>query len=237
MGNAVRAACENLIQELVEAASEVKGGDPSGWQVMGGELRSGGNGYSFAEIVSALPGGAQLTATGQYTRTRSGDTSFGGHDHWAPSAAAAEVEVDCETGEVRVLRYAIAADAGRALHRNSAKGQIEGGAVMGFGLALFEEVAYDEGQLLNADAFQYRLPLMRDIPNILSSSMVENGDGPGPFGAKGLAQVGIPGPAPAIGNAIYDAIGVRLRSTPFTPEKVLRALRGGDRRVEPTAAG
>jgi CO/xanthine dehydrogenase Mo-binding subunit len=134
------------------------------------------------------------------------------------------VEVDRETGEVRVLQYAAVADAGRVLHHYSAKGQVDGGAVMGFGTALFEEMRYEDGQLLNGDPFQYRLPLLRDIPERFHTLMIENGDGPGPFGAKGIAQVGIPNPAPAIGNAIYDAIGVRIRSTPFTPEKILRAL-------------
>jgi CO/xanthine dehydrogenase Mo-binding subunit len=95
---------------------------------------------------------------------------------------------------------------------------------MGLGISLLEEVVYQEGQLQNADPFQYRLPLFSDIPKSLSALLVENEDGPGPFGSKGMAQTSIPCMAPAIGNAIYDAIGVRICSTPFTPEKVLRAL-------------
>lgn len=95
---------------------------------------------------------------------------------------------------------------------------------MGLGISLFEELLYQDGQLQNADAFQYRLPLLGDIPERFHSSLVENGDGPGPFGAKGIAQTSITCAAPAIGNAIFDAIGVNVRSTPFTPEKILRAL-------------
>ncbi len=135
-----------------------------------------------------------------------------------------EVEVDLETGEIRVLEYAAVADAGKALHYPSVKGQVEGGAIMGFGMALFEELRYEDGQLQNADPFQYRLPLLPDIPESFRVAILENGDGPGPFGAKGIAQTSIACTSPAIGNAICDAIGERIRSIPYTPEKILRAL-------------
>ncbi len=95
---------------------------------------------------------------------------------------------------------------------------------MGFGAALSEEVTYGEGQLLDADAFQYRLPHLADIPDGLSVTFMENGDGPGPFGSKGIAQTSIPCAPPAIANAIFDAVGARLTSTPFTPHKVLEAM-------------
>ena len=78
--------------------------------------------------------------------------------------------------------------------------------------------------MLNGDAFQYRLPLMGDIPQQFQSVMLENGDGPGPFGSKGIAQTSIPCVAPALSNAIYDAVGVRLNRIPFTPEAILRGL-------------
>ena len=95
---------------------------------------------------------------------------------------------------------------------------------MGIGHALCEEVIYQDGQILNADPFQYRLPVMSEIPESFHSSMLENRDGPGPFGSKGMSQTSIVTVAPAIGNAIYDAVGVRIRSLPITPEKVLKAL-------------
>jgi len=132
--------------------------------------------------------------------------------------------VDVETGAVELVDVSVVADAGHALHYDSARAQAEGGAVMGIGLALNEELLYDDNQILNADPFQYRLPVMRDIPPAFSVSIVENEDGPGPFGAKGMAQTSIPCLSPAINNAILDAIGVQLDSTPLTGEKVLRAL-------------
>jgi CO/xanthine dehydrogenase Mo-binding subunit len=134
------------------------------------------------------------------------------------------VEVDRQTGEFRVLQYAIVLDAGKLLHPPSARAQMEGGAVMGFGHALFEEIVYQDSQLQNADPFQYRLPLMWDIPQSFHALTVENGDGPGPFGSKGMSQTSIVTVAPAIGNAISDALGVRVRALPITPEKILRAL-------------
>lgn len=228
MGNAVQAACENLKKELVKAAVRAKGGGLDEWRVAEGRLWRDRKSYLFAEIVQSLPGSGgdrvSIKALGSYGRAASQDKAIGGLEYWAPGAAAAEVEVDTETGEIRVLRYSLVGDAGKALHYLSAKRQIEGGAIMGFGISLFEELSYEDGQLQNADAFQYRLPLMADLPESFHSSLVENGDGPGPFGSKGIAQTSIGCVAPAIGNAIRDAIGVHIRSTPFTPEKILRAL-------------
>jgi CO/xanthine dehydrogenase Mo-binding subunit len=225
MGKAVENACEKLKQELVALASQNKGGSPEEWQVADGRLWRAESAFSYGEIVGTLGGGSTLKTIGFHNvaRTERG-SAFGGMDHWAPSAAAAEVEVDRETGELRVLQFAVVADAGKALHYASAKAQVDGGAVMGFGHALFEEVVYQDGQLLNADPFQYRLPVMRDIPESFHSSMLENQDGPGPFGSKGMSQTSIVCVAPAIGNAIYDAIGGRIRDLPITPEKILRAM-------------
>lgn len=229
MGNAVLATCENLKQELKAAAVQVRGGNPGDWQVVEGNLCLGEWSFSFGDIVRAFPAtgssaGAVIKAMGSYGRAASADKAIGGLEYWAPGAAAVEVEVDRETGEIRVLQYSLVADAGKALHHISAARNIEGGAIMGLGISLFEELLYQDGQLQNADAFQYRLPLLGDIPERFHSSLVENGDGPGPFGAKGIAQTSITCAAPAIGNAIFDAIGVNVRSTPFTPEKILRAL-------------
>ncbi len=226
MGNAVQAACENLIQELIRAAVGAKGGKPEDWRVMDGKLWRGEQPFSFADILRAYQsiGHVSIKGIGSYGYAPSPDKVIGGLEYWAPGAAAAEVEVNVETGEIRVLQYSLVADAGKALHYLSAQSQVEGGAVMGFGIALFEELLYRDGQLQNADAFQYRLPLMRDIPESFHSFILENGDGPGPFGSKGIAQTSIPCAAPAIANAVYDATGARLQSTPFTPEKILRAL-------------
>ena len=225
MGKAVENACENLKQELIRLASQAKGGKPEEWQVQEGRLLRAERSFTFSEIVRTLGGTAVLKSIGSHSPPPTvRESAFSGMDHWAPSAAAAEVEVDCETGELHVLRFAVIADAGKAIHYPSAKAQVEGGAVMGFGHALFEEVVYQDGQMMNGHTSQYRLPVMGDIPADLYASMVENEDGPGPFGSKGMSQTSIVTVAPAIGNAIYDAIGVRVRSLPITPEKILRGM-------------
>lgn len=225
MGKAVESACENLKLELIRLASQSKGGEPKEWQVLQGRLLRAERSFSFSEIVRTLGGGAVLKAIGSHSPPPTvRESAFSGMDHWAPSAGAAEVEIDCETGELRVLKFAVIADAGRALHYPSAKAQVEGGAVMGFGHALFEEVVYQEGQMLNGHPAEYRLPVMADIPEWFYAAMLENEDGPGPFGSKGMSQTSIVTVAPAIGNAIYDAVGARVKSLPITPEKILRAM-------------
>jgi len=225
MGNAVQNACENLKREIFALASQVKGGKPEEWQLIQGRLCWAETSFSIGEIVRVLGGNAVLKCVGYHTTSPTQkESAFSGMDHWAPSAAAIELEVNSETGEIRILRYAVIADAGKALHYPSAKAQVDGGAVMGFGHALFEETIYQEGQLQNGDPFQYRLPVMKDIPEAFYSSMLEKGDGPGPFGSKGMSQTSIVTVAPAIGNAICDAIGVRVRSLPISPEKILRAM-------------
>jgi len=225
MGRAVEGACENLKRELVALAVQTKGGRSEEWLVRDGRLWRAENSFLFGEIVQTLGGGSVVKSIGFHSARPAGKNSaFSGMDHWAPSAGAAEVEIDCETGEIRVLQFSVIADAGKAIHYPSAKGQVEGGAVMGLGHALFEEVVYQDGQLLNGHPSQYRLPVMADMPEAFYASMLENEDGPGPFGSKGMSQTSIVTVAPAIGNAIVDAIGVRVRSLPITPEKILRAL-------------
>jgi len=132
--------------------------------------------------------------------------------------------VDTETGELRLLQYATACDVGKALDRLACKGQLEGAALFGLGNTLYEELVYEDQQLTNGDPFQYRLPLLRDLPERFIALMIENGDGPGPQGAKGVGNTPVSPVAPAIGNAIYEALGVRIKDLPITPEKILRAL-------------
>jgi CO/xanthine dehydrogenase Mo-binding subunit len=145
---------------------------------------------------------------------------------WAPgfSAQAAEVEVDPETGEVTVLGFAIAQDAGFAINPLSVEGQMQGGASQGLGIALSEEMLYDEqGRLLNGDLLDYRLPTTRDLPPI-EAIIVEVPSEEGPFGARIVGEPSIVAGAAAVGNAVAEAIGTRVYEAPITPERVLRAL-------------
>ena len=225
MGNAVHNACNDLKRDLLGVAAQAKGGKAEEWQLIQGRLCWGETSFAIADIIRLIGGGVVLKAVGYHSvPPMVKDSAFAGMDHWAPSGAAVDLEVNRDTGELRILGYAVIADAGKAIHYPSAKSQVDGGAVMGFGHALFEETIYQEGQFQNGDPFQYRLPVMEDIPQNFYSSMLEKGDGPGPFGSKGMAQTSIVTVGPAIGNAIYDALGVRIRSLPITPEKILRAM-------------
>ncbi len=143
-------------------------------------------------------------------------SSFAGMDHWAPSAAIAEVEVDPDTGEFEVLKFAVAVDAGEMLHYKSAIAQLLGGAVMGFGHALFEEVVYADGQILNGDPFQYRLPVAKDLPSFHAN--VGHGGRGRTRPVRYLKDVSNDDRygCPAIGNAIYDASGTGPVFTDFT---------------------
>jgi CO/xanthine dehydrogenase Mo-binding subunit len=140
------------------------------------------------------------------------------------SVQAAEVEVDTETGRVRVLRYVTAQDVGFAVNPLSVEGQMEGGTVQGIGMGLYEEMVYDDrGRLLNPSLLDYRLPTAADVPNI-ESLIVEVPSEDGPYGAKGVGEPPVVPTSAAIANAVHDAIGVRITEIPITPERILRAL-------------
>ncbi|MBI3097256.1 MAG: molybdopterin-dependent oxidoreductase [Planctomycetes bacterium] len=139
-------------------------------------------------------------------------------------AHAAEVEVDVETGQVRVLRVVAAHDVGRAINPMYVEGQIEGGVMQGIGYALLEEVILREGGMSNPNFLDYRMPGPQDMPSI-ETVIVETNDPSGPFGAKGIGEPPLVPVAAAIANAVANATGVRLRELPMTPERVWRALR------------
>jgi len=137
----------------------------------------------------------------------------------------ARVAVDTNTGVVKVLHYVAAVDCGVAINPRLAEGQVEGSIVNGIGYALTEEMQFSSrGRVRNPTFFDYKIPGALDIPRI-DVVLVDSYEPTGPMGAKSVGEIGINGPIPTIANAIYDAVGVRLRQTPFTPERVLEALR------------
>lgn len=146
-----------------------------------------------------------------------------------PSPAAAEfveVEVDTDTGEVKVLRVVYAHDIGKLFHPNSAEGQVEGGFQQGMGYALMENLLFDDdtGACLSGDFLDYKIPTAMEMPAKIESIFIESNEPTGPFGAKSLAELCLIVPAAAIANAVYNAIGVRITELPITPEKILKAL-------------
>ncbi|WP_312001515.1 molybdopterin cofactor-binding domain-containing protein [Bradyrhizobium altum] len=151
---------------------------------------------------------------------------------WETSAGLAEIVVDEDTGEIHAPRYASAADVGRVIDRVAAEGQDEGAAAMGFGHALYEQLEFEDGQPLNATPIDYMIPRISDVPPVFDTILIENGDGPGPGGAKGMGEGAILPVAPAIANALFSAYGVRITDLPMTPEKVWRALQRGSEFME-----
>jgi putative selenate reductase molybdopterin-binding subunit len=140
-------------------------------------------------------------------------------------ATFAEVEVDTQTGKVRVLHMATAVDPGVAINPAQAEGQVEGAVAQGLGYALTEELVLDDaGRPVNPNFLDYKIFSAKDMPR-LTTILVETDEPLGPYGAKSISEVPINGPAPAIANAIFHAIGVRFYKLPIRPEDVLRALR------------
>jgi CO/xanthine dehydrogenase Mo-binding subunit len=136
----------------------------------------------------------------------------------------AVVDVDLETGKVEIIKMAAAHDVGQVLNRQTIKGQIYGALAQGIGYALSEEYKTHEGRNLNPNFLDYKILSAPDLNFPIEVDFIETHDKTGPFGAKGVGEPGLVPTAPAIGNAVYDAIGVRIRDLPITPEKILAAL-------------
>jgi len=144
---------------------------------------------------------------------------------WMVAGAAAEVEVDTETGHVRVTKLVNVADVGRPINPKIVETQLSGGALMQLGFTMFEKMHVDGGQVTNASLADYKIPGLRDVPAVMRNETVDTTQANGPFGAKGVGEVSTFCVSPAIANAIDDAVGVRLTELPLTPEAVFRALR------------
>jgi len=186
---------------------------------------------TFPQLFRAIFGEPSGSLFGNHTlRTEGGvDAKTGqgkGSSFWFYSAAGVEVEVDIETGKVRVLRVTTAVDVGNAIHPLQCDLQNEGSALAGLGSALFEEMRFDNGQPINGTFLDYLLPSMLDHPEEFESVLVETPHPDGPFGAKGMGEAALPPIAPAIGNAVANALnGIRIRDLPIKPDKIVAALK------------
>jgi len=140
------------------------------------------------------------------------------------AAHFAEVEVDTFTGKIRVVDYVAAVDCGVAINPALAEGQTEGAVINGIGYALYEEYLMDaNGRMRNPSFIGYRIPSSLDLPN-LQTILIPTYEPTGPYGAKSISEISINGPLPAISNAVFDAVGIRLRRSPFTPDRLWHAL-------------
>ncbi|MBE3572730.1 MAG: molybdopterin-dependent oxidoreductase [Moorella humiferrea] len=232
-GNAVKMACRQAREVLFEHTRLLLGVNT----VAGLTAREGiiyVKGYprkqiSYSEAAArARLAGCRLVGQGTFvTHTTAVDPETGqGAPYWPYAFATqiAEVEVDTETGEVRVLKLIAAHDVGRAVNRLGVEGQIEGGIAQGLGMALLEKVHLQQGRIVNNSFSTYLIPTVLDMPEI-QPLIIESNEPTGPYGAKGVGEPATIPTAPAIINAIYNAVGVRIRELPVTPERILAALR------------
>jgi CO/xanthine dehydrogenase Mo-binding subunit len=222
VGRAVKLAAEDARQQLIEIAARRWEVSPVDCEVSGGAVHVKGDpdkSLTFPRLGKWTTNfGARfpvVVGRGAVSATK-----------MAPgfTAQAADVEVDPDTGEITVHGFAIAQDAGFAINPLSVEGQMQGGASQGLGLALWEEMLYDDqGRLLNGNLLDYRLPTTRDLPPI-ETIIVEVPSEEGPYGARIVGEPSIVAGIAAVSNAVAEAVGARVDESPLTPERVLRAM-------------
>ena len=222
MGNAVRLAAEDARAKLRALAAEA--GLPEGTNYPPAEIFRKRYGMQAGNVIGAASYVPSYKSPDPQTGLSDNVTPF-----WMVGGAGAEVEVDTETGHVRVMRLINAADCGRPVNPGVARAQLSGAAIMQLGFTLSEAMQLDGGQVTNASLADYKIPGIGDIPP-MENELVAAEQHSGPFGAKGLGETGTFGVSPAIANAIHDAVGVRIMELPITAEAVLRALRAKDGR-------
>jgi CO/xanthine dehydrogenase Mo-binding subunit len=225
MGTAVQKAARDLKQQFVKIAAQTMGVKAGQVRVVDGALVCGEARMTFQEAFERRFGkgsGGEMIGRGEAGPeiTNNRLPVF-----WEVGMGTSEVEIDHETGEVKLKKFISVADVGKAIHPEHCVAQEEGAAMQGIGHTLFEQLVYDNGQLINPNLVDYRIPTFADVPEEFHTVLVENGDGPGPFGVRGMAEGGILSVAPSVCNAIDRATGVRIKDLPLTPERVWRALR------------
>lgn len=238
-GVAVQRAAVELREQLLDMASRMLECPKEHLRARDGQIYGTG---SYAPLISVAQVAQEVHFQGRRAST------WGWHDNttqdvnpetsqgdayatygWATQLA--EVEVDTETGRVRLVKLVSATDAGKAINPAAVEGQIEGGAAMGLGYGLYEQHILENGVPRTASLAFYLVPTSMDVPEI-ECEIVEVADPKGPFGAKGIAEPATIPTTPAIMNAIYDAIGIRITETPVTPERVFFAIQEAKARGE-----
>jgi CO/xanthine dehydrogenase Mo-binding subunit len=230
--NAVRLAAGDARQALVATAAAYWGCDPGDVEYRDGRAHEPRTGCTLnvgelaslhVKLYGGLPAGAGMYLAGAnetYQPEALRGFPLGPIPHYVFGAQTAEVTVDPETGQVTVLRLVAAHDVGKAINPLNVRGQIEGGLLMGMSGALYEEMIFDQGRVLNANLADFKIPTAMDIPEV-QTIIVEEPDPEGPYGAKGLGEATVIPTMPAIANAVFDATGVMIHDMPITAEKLL----------------
>lgn len=218
MGNAIRIAAEEVRGKLASLAREV--GEPEGSNMPISELFKKKYGMLAGNIIGTGTYKPDYAPAEHETGQSTNITPF-----WMIGGAGVEVQVDTETGHVRILKLVNVIDCGTLINPRIVETQISGAALMQLGFTMFEKMHLDSGQVTNASLADYKIPSFFDVPEVMVNEAVDAYQHNAPFGAKGAGESATLCVSPAVANAIDDAVGVRLMELPLTPEAVLRALR------------
>jgi CO/xanthine dehydrogenase Mo-binding subunit len=228
MGNAVLSACRQIQGRLREMAARIHGVAESDIVVEHGVVRLPDREVAIREVIAEGLGrlGGELIGVGEMRKGAEPGHPLGGAPAFFEfNCTAVEVSVDEETGDVTIHRHVTVSDVGKAINPLQVRMQDEGAAIQGLGHTLMEHYIFDgSGRIRNLGAIDYRIPTSMDLPLELVSEMVENEDGPGPYGAKGMSEGALLPVAPAVADAVREACGAVIRDLPLTPERVWRAL-------------
>ena len=228
MGTAVLRAAQDAKKQLLQCAAKVLKQKASNLRLHNGHVVVGERPViSFSKVIVDFFGSkaGEIIGKGLYKDKRNAKAVLGSTTtFWEVGWGGVEVEVDPDTGVIRLLNYVSACDAGKAINPEQCIGQDEGAVMFGIGHTLMEEMIYEDGQLLNGNLVDYSVPRFDDVPDKFDTILIENGNGPGPFGSKGIGEGGLLPVASAVANAVSRAVGVRIQELPLTPPKVWRAL-------------
>jgi CO/xanthine dehydrogenase Mo-binding subunit len=228
MGNSVLMACRSIQSQIRAMAARLHGVDESQITVERGTAKLPDRVLTILEVLKPGLGklGGELVGNGEARKEAEPDHPLGGAPAFFEfNCTAVEAEVDEGTGDVTIVRHVTVSDVGKALNPLQVRMQDEGAAIQGLGHTLMEHYIFDDsGRIRNLGAIDYRIPTSMDLPLELHSETVENGDGPGPYGSKGMSEGALLCVAPAVAAAVRDASGAVIRDLPLTPERVWRAL-------------
>lgn len=233
MGTAVLRACQSIQAQLRRMAAGLYELDESQVVVERGTVRLPDREVPIVEVLKAGLGrlGGELTGYGEMRREAVPDHPLGGTAAFFEfNCTAVEVEVDPGTGHISILRHVTVSDVGRSLNPTQVAGQDDGAAIMGLGHTIMEHIILDEeGRIRNLGAIDYRIPTSMDLPLELLSDTIENADGPGPYGVKGMSEGALLAVSPAVASAVAQATGLVIRDLPLTPQRVWEAMRDSAR--------
>jgi CO/xanthine dehydrogenase Mo-binding subunit len=231
-GTAVQRAALDVREQLLHLAAQIWGVEPDQIGLRQAAVWWGDESMSYPELFRRHFGlsGGELVGRGRVQPEGSEGSYAAGPYFWEVCVGGVELEVDRETGRVHVRRLVSVADVGQAVNPQLIKAQEMGATLQGLGNALFEEMIFSDGQLLNGTLLDYHVPTTEDMPQAFTSVLAENEDGPGPYGLKGVGEGALAAVPAAIANALAD-LGIHMTEMPFTPERVWRAMQAAPPRA------